>query len=429
MLQQPADLHGDFERLKLQVQQVLLPPGDAPSGDATIPSTDRELYFNKERQYGPCNAIHGWWRIFLLVWTCQIFTWKGLKACFGAFTIEPFDRAALSETKQPFESVFLPHYAWANGLSIYYANQYRSAFVLGYWFPALAVLCALLAKSPSPVVDFWSKFAEAAFISVVFVVVSQGRRRRWHERWVDYRLLAEHLRLARYLALLGGGGQQVAIPPHLATYGNPAGTWMHWHYRSVERAAGLITARLDSADLEAVRDRWVTEVLEPQITYHHRSHLEYGKMDKWLHRAGLFFFAVTLGAVFVFFAIVLQHLFHHGQPGETVLRWTAVMAVFEEVERSGWGEASFAIAVLAPVLAGAVLAIRNQSEAQRLTRRSLAMQQRLEQLKLDLASLPLRADHGHSQQLRATVDQVCELMTRELLDWRVVVLDRPLETS
>jgi len=46
---------------------------------------------------------------------------------------------------QQIDAGFRDHYAWADKLSVYYADLYRSSFVANYLMGGLAVLCALLA--------------------------------------------------------------------------------------------------------------------------------------------------------------------------------------------------------------------------------------------------------------------------------------------
>ena len=64
----------------------------------------------------------------------------------------------------------------------------------------------------------------------------------WHERWTEYRLLAELIRELRFLVPLGGGKPLPRIPAHLAVYGDPARTWMYWYVRAIAREIGIPAA-------------------------------------------------------------------------------------------------------------------------------------------------------------------------------------------
>lgn len=421
LLQRAADLQGDAERLKELVQQLLLPSRSADGTEHNRPTTRREDYFRETQKCG--NPLHGCWQLFLGFVTGAIFQRQKLRELFAGkpFQVANFEAStcadwerecadtildrrhphpAAPQLAEAVDRSYLRHYAWANQLSVYYANLYRSAFALCYLLAAAAVFFALV-----PMAARWEHGRAITCIGAELVVILgilgltlYGRRCHWHERWIDYRTLAERLRLARCLALLGGGGQQASLAGHPATFGNPAGTWMHWHFIATERAAGLPGVRLTADYLKASQQFWLNKLIEDQINYHESNRARCEKLDHRVHWAGGVLFAAT-------FAVCVLHFFSTG---------TA----------SGWltlGAACF------PALAAALAAIRSQAEAPRLARRSFAMQKSLEQMKLDLASVATRAGEGNSEGLRMGVDRVTDLMVKETLDWRVVLLDRPLE--
>lgn len=101
------------------------------------------------------------------------------------------------------------HYAWADGLANHYADNYRSAFLVNYCAGALAVVFAFasfaLEKSAAP----WSLAAnvmEFLLILLIVAVYCVSRSKHWHERWIDYRLLAEHLRQNNHVSAARAGG-------------------------------------------------------------------------------------------------------------------------------------------------------------------------------------------------------------------------------
>jgi hypothetical protein len=427
LVQKPADMHGDTERLKTQVRDLLLPPELNDAAESSHATTTTEEYFNEPQKRG--NILHGWWSVFLWLVTGELFGTKRFKQLLSVdpFRVRNFEnktreewdkesKGSLLDTQQKdpdrlnfaaaLETPYLAHYAWANELSIYYANLYRSAFVVSYFLAAVAVFLALIglvAGLPEDAVLILTLLELSAIVTIL-VLTSYGRRRRWHERSIDYRMLSERLRLARCLALLGGGGQQVSIPAHLATYGNPSATWMHWHYQAIERAAGLPNVRLSMDYLMGVQNVWLKNVIEDQIVYHKTTYVRYEQVHERLHSAGWALFVLTL------MACSLHLLNDEFIRNPAASRWLVLATAF------------------LPALSAALIAIRSQAEAQRLAMRSRAMEQNLEQIRRDFAALPTRAGEGDSQRLRAGADRVTDLMVREMLDWRVVLLDRPLET-
>jgi hypothetical protein len=232
---------------------------------------------------------------------------------------------------------------------------------------------------------------------MILLLILRGRYRHWHERWIDYRTLAERLRLSRCLLLFGGGGQQVSLAEHLASYGNPAATWMHWQYRAVERAAGLPNAKFSEDYLHGCRTYWIERLIAGQIGYHESNRKKYQRMESCLNGAVAVLLVAAVG-------VCVWELTHGGSH-----EWPLLLSAF------------------LPALGAAIAGVRSQAEAQRLARRSIAMNRSLERMKSILAEAPARSGEGNSQAIRIVVDRVAELMAREMLDWRVILADRPLE--
>jgi len=94
---------------------------------------------------------------------------------------------------------------------------------------ALAVFIALLPVGSNSngslaatciAVDFF-------ILVLVFCVARWCRVRHWHDRWLEYLLLAELIRQLRFLAPLGGVRLITSITAHIAIYGDPTQTWMY----------------------------------------------------------------------------------------------------------------------------------------------------------------------------------------------------------
>ncbi|MCX6923772.1 MAG: hypothetical protein NT154_11275, partial [Verrucomicrobia bacterium] len=432
LLEHPADIKGDARQLAELVQDLLLPPEERTETGAACRESLRQAYFREPQKHG--NPQHGIWLVFRNLVCGELCSRKGIESAMGAFAVKDFEAAEQaasrrdwvekkSERNAPMEHPvkeelrnwvderFVKHYAWANGLSVYYGNLHRSALVVNYLFGAVAVLLALVcvAKGITGKAQTPSIIAELLVIMAILALTHTGRKRRWHQRWIDYRTLAERLRLARCLSLLGGGGPQVVFAGHLAGYGNPTNTWMHWHYRAIERAAGLPTVKFTSDYLAACQEFWCESLLQDQRNYHRPTTTRFTKLDHRLHRGGDWLFVATLAACVAH----LAHLWIEGNPG------------FDWIPHHTPGCLILLCAFL-PALGAASAAIRSQCEAQRLAQRSQAMEEALKQLQLDLASVSTSEKAQNSQRLRDCADRVSDLMIRETLDWRVVFQDRPL---
>ncbi len=320
---------------------------------------------------------------------------------------------------------FGPLFAWPDRLAVHYADVYRSAFVVYYLLAAAAVAFVLL-----PLVCGWEGrramfcgVAELLTILTILAIVFRGRSRRWHERWIDYRFAAELLRQVRLALPLGGGHPFPRLPAHLATYGHPAASWMAWYTHAHERAFGLPAARLDKPHLHAALHQLET-LLREQVAYHQQSAHRYHRLEHRLHFAGIILLTATLIACALHLSAEASEHLHWLSP-----RLLAFLSGF------------------LPALGAAIVGITNQGEFRRIAKRSLSMEQQLSQLltrvhklqsALDApapahpsahppAHTPTPLPRQFSTDAALLASQAARLMVNETLDWRVVLLDRPLE--
>ena len=425
MLRQPVDLQGDLRLLTDEVIQLLLPPqadGDEPHGRDL-----REAYFcERRRSWTP---LGGWWA-FLRDLVCGKMKLPRMRVPnFISATREDWrkDWEGRGEEdrhhKLPpaitrwIEKSYLASYAWANGLSVYYANNYRSSFLWIYLLGALAVFLALIAKTaiaktvqaPPGEASGGSSLAEPLCIAAEVIAIAAiifltwyGRRRCWHERWIDYRTLAEQLRVAAFNSMLGGMWHQVRVPSHLATYGNPAATWMHWHARAVQRAAGLPNMVVSTEYLSGFKELLLQALIGGQENYHVENTKRLGPVDHRLRFFGEVLFLATFAACVTHFYVARSDI------PDSWDRWLTFCAAF------------------LPALGAAVAAIRSQGEFHRVVRRSRGMGEELQQLREAVANLPVRSNELNSRLLQQAAEQTTRLMYNEVLDWRIVFQERPL---
>ncbi|MBE3133607.1 MAG: hypothetical protein IMZ55_09040 [Acidobacteria bacterium] len=433
LVQAPHDAKGDGADLMRLVRELLLPSDDA--GCQTGLEDLREEYFAEDQKRG--NPLHGCWALLRNLVCAEFLRPRGREeiTTLKMFRVDPFwtsarDQAARQwTTKQSVadapmdhpvpshvrafvDGAFLPHYAWANGLSMYYGNLHRSAFLLNSLLGAAAVFLALVCIAAGIAGRAQTRWIVGELIVILGILglTHLGRRRRWHQRWIDYRTLAERLRVARCASLLGGGGPQVLHAGHLASYGNPLRTWMHWHYRAVERLAGLLpNVSFTREYLAACQEFWRESLIQDQRQYHEVTGTRFTKLDRRLHHAGDCLFVLTLVAC-------LLHIAHLWVEGTARFAWVPHWA-------PGW---LTLLSAFLPAAGAALAAIRSQAETHRLAQRSRAMQEALENLQLDLATVSTEEKGLNSQRLRDCADRVSDLMIREMLDWRVVFQDRPL---
>lgn len=316
---------------------------------------------------------------------------------------------------QRIDQALLPHYAWANRLAVFYGDRYRSAFLLNYLLSAVAVVLCLLIVAfgwtghaeahPQWVtpVRILLALAECACIGLITLNTYRGKWGRWHERWIDYRLLAEGLRQFRALAPLGGGSLLPRVPEHLARYGDPRSTWMAWHLRNVVRETGLPAWSLTPAHVAAYRRYFDANLIQDQIKYHKGNIRKLETVRHKLHQFG--------DRLFLFTGIVcVVHL-------TAVLGWWHPSLAIEN-----WMTASLAIL---PAIGASLFGIRSQGEFQRVAKRSTGMRDELSRFHAEFDRLGTAV--ADSRTTLETATSASQLMIREVLDWRVVFLDRPLD--
>lgn len=307
----------------------------------------------------------------------------------------PREHPANSGNGRPLESynfinkAYRPHFAWADGLANYYANHYRSCFVANYLLGGFAVLFALLAYTLGLGEMKWVTITAELFIIVLILATTwYGRRQHWHDRWIDYRLLAEKVRYMRLLAPLGRVTASLQLPAHHSS-GNFDNSWVNWYFRAIVREAGLVEQLIDEHFISAYRT-FLENGIKGQIDYHKDNADCSYFVGHRLHKASFIMFVAT-------FFICLAHFFMH----------------------SNW--LTFFSAVL-PAFGAALHGILFQGEFIRLARRSEAMANWLEQLHAELSQ-----NHTlTSEALSEKTEVFAEKMLDEALDWRVVFKTRPL---
>jgi len=395
------DGSGTSETIRQVVRDLLdVPKPHAPEGQkdvhdqARVPRRNLELYYAEKarRNWAPL------WKAFQYIAAGSSFAEKAIIEQWPLNEGTP--TAAMVIQLRPF-------YAWPDKLSVLYSDRYRSTFLLVFLLAAASVAMAL-APVGWQVLSLRSRaqictFLESAAIAVAFLVVLLGRAGRWHERWIDYRLAAELIRHLRIMMPVGGGRPFPQVQAHHAIYGHPTATWMDWYARAVARSIGLPSARLDRAYLNASLLH-LESLLTGQLKYHQSNARQSWALEHRLHIGIVTLFALT------FIACIL-HLLHIPLPGNIL---TFFCGFF-------------------PALGAALAGINNHGEFRRVAKRSEAMQEQLRSLLNRSVKLRERVASVSEGALAFDASGIsgdfAHLLVTEVLDWRVVFLDRPLEVG
>ncbi len=204
--------------------------------------------------------------------------WRDYReACLGRHGVEaPLDELELA-------------YGWSDRLATHYSQTYRSSHVLNFLLAALGAWIGLsgLVLDANPLA---LALAEFAVVLVVVVNTVTGSRRCWHQRWLDYRQLAERLRPMRSLKLLG-----IAAPDPPGSAAEPvARRWIDWYAAAIWRTVGCPAGAMTPVDVQRLASAMSARELQPQIDYNRRSAGEAERLDARLEVAGLSLFIATL---------------------------------------------------------------------------------------------------------------------------------------
>ncbi|MBN1566848.1 MAG: DUF4231 domain-containing protein [Acidobacteria bacterium] len=410
ILEDANELKGESTRLTRLVTNMLLPPDLQTPQNQPVHVNGRERYYREvQRRW---NGLGCLWRLL-----------RGLvliKPAGCVWRLDPYKEITKKDWQKEWDGChsldkslvewiddpYVTHYAWANQLAIHYGGLHRSSSALNYLLGTLAVLFALLGISSLIYGhrDVATILLELVAIAVIIIFGLWAAIGRWHERWIEYRILAERLRIARFQHLLGGARQHFSLPGHLISYGNPANTWMYWHYRAVARAAGLAEMQFDDIHLGAVQKTWRDVLLQGQIKYHKDNSRDLSIIDQRLHWLANGLFASTFVACAVHFGLSITM--------EMLPVWAGILLI--------------TLNAVLPAFGAAIAAIRSQGEFHRIAQRSLAMYEELDDLKLALSQIAACGNELKSQDMRRIIDQTARLMINETLDWRIVFQDRPL---
>jgi hypothetical protein len=194
--------------------------------------------------------------------------------------------------------VLLPRFVWADALAVHFSHLYRSAYVLTYFLSAVAVFIALGGVFVESVEQKGIVvLMEFVVIGLIISMIMIGRACLWHERWLDYRGLAESLRHGRFLAFVSEFGRvhdtflgRVAREP----------AWTLWYIRATMRELGLPTAILDFTYQWRILNATLTYEIDEQLNYHTDNSRNVHRIDHLLHDVGIACFLLTFAILGLF---------------------------------------------------------------------------------------------------------------------------------
>ncbi len=227
------------------------------------------------------------------------------------------ESARLSQPLQHDDSVpfsvanhaFFATYLCADRLASYYAALHRSTFVFIYILGAGALMVAALAIALSNPAIYGNASTFCAVIEIVlllliYILFKRDRRLHLHDRWLEYRCIAEFLRPTLYLSLIGSHfpmrrfcDNEEVLGRNLLGHGRPERCWAYFYTETVLRYVGFsgyaINDEYLQRALKVTRSQWISQ----QYQYHSRNALAMTMMAKRLAKVSETLFIATIVVV------------------------------------------------------------------------------------------------------------------------------------
>jgi hypothetical protein len=301
------------------------------------------------------------------------------------------------------KTILLPRFGMLDTLAQAYGHRYRSTYVTAFLFSALAVFVGLLSLFKWPwFSDVNAKGLAALFelmlIGAIIVMVHLGRRNRSHQRWLDYRALAETLRHIRFLSMVGAAG---AASQAGQGANRSAETWQLWYARATIREIGLPSGTLSAEYCWQVLRLVREHDLAAQAEYHNANHNNLHKVHEWLHGIGNGLFISTAILLFAY-----------------VMVW-AGLGIDERVAYYLYATKPFItlLSAFLPALGAALAGIRVHGDFEGFALRSEKTANAIESL---LADLSLEQTHADLAGTTQVLQSCARIMSDDLEAWEAL---------
>lgn len=197
------------------------------------------------------------------------------------------------------ETRILNRFAWADGLSTYLSDAYRGGMVTNFLLSALAIIGGV-AYLPFAGAEAKWPFALLEFLLLVAIVAitMTGRRRGWHNRWFETRRVAEYLRHAPILVLLGVMRPAGRWPRGARTQ------WPERYARLTLRDLGLPRLVLTQAYLRQALEALLGRHVQDQLDYHRAKARRLARVHHKLDRLSEILFSLAILAVASYLLLV-----------------------------------------------------------------------------------------------------------------------------
>ncbi len=333
----------------------------------------------------------------------RAFLYRGLEKIFSPREKEVKKGPRQDEDYKP-DPFFRPFFEKADALAEYYADYYRSAGVLRNIIPLFASVAMAFGfywkwgENPD-IINVLGFISQAVLIYLlVYILGSRNEKKKWHQKSMDYRILAELLRQAEFLLPMGITLKGVKAQAYEL---NSRASWVNWYFRSIIRKIGLCSCKIDNAAMEFYAGRFKEKLLLGQKNFYRKSAERKKAVAARLQKCGVIFFNMGI-AVTVLRVIV--HFLYQIDRGFPVWYMGIKISTFFNM-----------LCLLLPAAGTAVFAVAAQAGFDRLGKRYEMMEKQIGAMIDDID----QASRQSYRKLAGIMQSASGLLIEEVSDWRL----------
>lgn len=193
----------------------------------------------------------------------------------------------------------LGRFAWADGLSTYLSDAYRSGMVANFLLSTMAIIVGVTYLPFGDINLKWPFAAtELTLLMIIVAITVVGRKHRWHGRWFETRRVAEYLRHAPVLLLLGVARSNGRWPRGSGT------RWPEIYARQTLCDLGLPQVVVTQAYLRAALDTLLLRHVRTQRDYHRVKAARLTRVHHGLDRLAELLFVLAIASVTTFLILL-----------------------------------------------------------------------------------------------------------------------------
>jgi hypothetical protein len=294
----------------------------------------------------------------------------------------------------------LRRFAWADGISSRLSDTYRGGMILNFLFSSFAIVGGIAYLPFAGTGDKWA-FAlfELTLLAAILVITFVGQNRRWHGRWFETRRVAEYLRQAPIMLVLGVGRPAGRWPRGAHT------SWPEFYARHALRDAGLPPVTLTPDYLKGALAGLLLPHVTSQRDYHRAKAHRLEQAHRRLDRLSELMFSLAVVSVSLYL----------------LLKLGGVAGLISPDIAYGSSKLFTFLGVLLPTFGGALSGIRFFGDFERFSAISEVTAGKLDailaRLSLLLAAPDGAIDYARAAELAHATDDV---VTSEIESWQAV---------